>query len=201
MTESSEPIIAGLLLAAGSSSRLGRPKQLVEFGGKTLIRRAAEALFDAGCSPVVVVLGTEIELSKVELEGLNVEVAINEAWETGMGSSIAVGMRSIRSPGLVPDAVLISLCDQPFVTSEKLLPFLDVFRESRPDLIAAFYNEVAGVPALFSAKLYPDLAELEGEKGAREIIRSFPNAMTIPLPEAATDIDTQPDLHRLELAD
>ena len=197
MTENSEPQIAGLLLAAGGSSRLGRPKQLVEFEGKALVRRAAEALIDAGCSPVIVVLGAEAERSRQELEGLEVEVVINEDWGSGMGSSIARGMRSVLAAVSVPDAVLISLCDQPFVTSEKLHPFLDAFRESRPDLIAAFNNDVAGVPALFSANLYPDLTTLKGEKGAREIIRNSPNAVTIPLPEAAIDVDTSADLSGL----
>lgn len=194
MTENSDPKIAGLLLAAGGSSRLGHPKQLVEFKGKTLVRRAAESLIDAGCSQVIVVLGAEIERSQNELTGLDVEIVVNDAWELGMGSSITCGMKAIVESGSVPDAVLISLCDQPFVTSEKLRPFLDAFRESRPHLIAALYNDVAAVPALFSADLYPDLTALSGEKGAREIIRNFPNAVTIPLPVAAIDIDVPADL-------
>jgi molybdenum cofactor cytidylyltransferase len=111
-----------------------------------------------------------------------------------MGSSIAFGMRSIHMIDKIPDAVLISLCDQPFVTSEGLRAFLETFRESRSDVIAAFYDNVAGVPALFSSSLFPELTALEGEKGAREIIRNFPDAMTIPLPEAGIDVDTAADL-------
>ena len=194
MTESSELKIAGLLLAAGGSSRLGRPKQLVEWKGKTLIRRAAEALIEAGCSPVVVVLGAEVESLLEEFKGLDVEVVINDSWDSGMGSSIAFGMRSIISTDLQPDAVLISLCDQPLVTAEKLRPFIETLVLSHADVIAAHYNDVAGVPALFSSQYFPDLAALDGEKGAREIIRNSPDAVTIPLPEAAIDVDTPSDI-------
>ncbi|MEQ1762235.1 MAG: nucleotidyltransferase family protein [Pyrinomonadaceae bacterium] len=197
MTESSKAKIAGLLLAAGGSSRLGRPKQLVEWNGKTLIRRAAESLIRAGCSPVIVVLGADVERSQEELVGLDVEPVINDSWESGMGSSIAFGMGSILSIESPPDAVLVSLCDQPFVTTEKLRPFIETFRRSRADVIAASYKDVAGVPALFSAKLYPKLAALKGEKGAQEIIRNSPDVVTIPLPEAAIDVDSQTDLDRL----
>lgn len=194
MTESSEPKIAGLLLAAGESSRLGRPKQLVEWEGTSLIRRAAEALIGAGCSPVFVVLGADVNRSLQELKGLDVEVVINDDWKSGMGSSIAWGIRSIQALLPLPDAILISLCDQPLLTAEVLRAFLETFHRSRSEVIAAFYNDVAGVPALFSSKLFPALAELKGEKGAREIIRDSPDAVTIPLPDAAIDVDTADDL-------
>ncbi len=197
MTENRDAKITGLLLAAGGSSRLGRPKQLVEFKGKTLIRRAAEELIGAGCTPVIAVLGADVERSQEALEDLDVEVTINASWESGMGSSIAWGVRSVLAAESVPDAVLISLCDQPLVTAEKLQPFLEAFRRSRAEVVAARYNDITGVPALFAANLYPDLAALTGEKGAREIIRNSPNALTIPLPDAAIDVDTLSDLHRL----
>ncbi|MGD9629389.1 MAG: NTP transferase domain-containing protein [Pyrinomonadaceae bacterium] len=197
MTESSVPKIAGLLLAAGGSTRLGGPKQLVEFEGKSLIRRAAEALIGAGCSPVVAVLGAEIAGSQRELAGLDIEIIINDSWESGMGTSIACGMRSVLAFEPVADAVLVSLCDQALVTAERLRPFIENFAGSGADVIAAHYNDVAGVPALFSARAFPELAALTGEKGARELIRSTADAITIPLPEAAVDVDTAADLNRL----
>ena len=192
MTENSQPRVAGLLLAAGGSSRLGRPKQLVEWQGKTLIRRAAEALIEAGCSPVVVVLGAEVDGSSHAVEGLGVEIVFNEDWESGMGSSVAVGMLSIMS--VEPDAVLINLCDQPHVTGTKLRILLDTFADIRPPLIAAEYDGITGVPALFSKALFPQLLGLSGDKGARELIRNTPDAMTIALPEAAIDVDRKADL-------
>src|SRR3990170_2001437 len=95
MTESSVPKIGGLLLAAGGSRRLGTPKQLLEFEGKTLLLRAAEALVETSCEPVVVVLGAEIERSKDEIEDLPVSFAINDDWESGMSSSIRVGLEKL----------------------------------------------------------------------------------------------------------
>jgi len=197
MTENREPKVAGLLLAAGGSSRLGRPKQLVEWEGKTLIRRAAEALVGSGCSPVFVVLGAEVDRSLQELAGLDVEMLVNESWQGGMGSSIAFGMSSILTSQPLPDAVLVSLCDQPLITAEKLRPFLDTFRRFGTDVIAAQYDDVTGVPALFSKALFPKLLDLKGDKGAREIIRNSPDAMTIPLPDAGIDVDRNEDLFSL----
>lgn len=194
MTESSELKIAGLLLAAGGSTRLGRPKQLVEFEGETLIRRAAKALIGAGCSSIVVVLGSEIEGSGKALDGIGAEIVLNDAWESGMGSSIACGMRSIISASQDVDAVLISLCDQPLVTADKLQPFIQTFSHLKAGIVAAEYDGVAGVPALFSARCFPQLASLKGEKGAREVIRNSPDTVTIPLPEAAIDVDKEQDL-------
>lgn len=197
MTES-DVKVAGLLLAAGGSSRLGRPKQLVEFEGETLIRQAAEALIEAGCSPVYVILGAEIDRSLHQLDGLDTVVIINDSWSSGMGSSIALGVKSLIESEMRADAILISLCDQPLVTAEKLRTFLDTYRETKAAVVAAEYNGVAGVPALFSARFFVDLAALEGDKGAREIIRNSPDAITIPLPEAAIDVDTNSDRTRLE---
>lgn len=197
MTGRSELRVAGLLLAAGGSSRLGRPKQLVELGGRTLIRRAAESLIDAGCSPVFVVLGAEIDGSRKELEGLSVEVVVNSLWESGMGSSIALGVRRLRETVPSADAVLIALCDQPNVTGEKLQPFIEHFAATRRQVVAAEYDGIAGVPALFSSDLFPGLESLKGDKGAREIIRNSPDAMTIPLPEAGIDVDTLVQLDKL----
>ena len=194
MTESSELKIAGLLLAAGGSTRLGRPKQLVEFEGESLIRRAAGALIGAGCSPIVVVLGNEIEGSVKALVGLGTHIVVNDAWESGMGSSIACGIRSIMSASQDVDALLISLCDQPLVTADKLRPFIETFSHLKAGIVAAEYDGVAGVPALFSARCFPQLACLDGENGAREVIRNSPDAVTIPLPEAAIDVDKEQDL-------
>lgn len=185
--------IAGLLLAAGGSSRLGQPKQLIEFEGKTLIRRAAEALIEAGCSPVVVVLGAEVERSSEQLEGLDVEIIVNDEWKSGMSSSIRCGMKPIGDA----DAVLVTLVDQPFVTGEKLRHLIEAFKSGKPEIVAAEYNGIAGVPAVFAASLFPALTSIEGDKGARGIIRNSSNAITIPLPEATTDIDRTSDLDRL----
>lgn len=176
---------------------MGSPKQLLEFEGKTLIRRAAEALIDAGCEPVVVVLGAEVERSRDELTGIDLIVVENTDWATGMSSSIRVGLQNLIEINAQLDAVLVTLCDQPHITAEKLKPFLNSFRTDRSPVIAAKYGDVIGVPALFSTSMFDRLMHLAGDKGARELIRSSPDAVPIPLPEAAIDIDSLKDLESL----
>lgn len=183
--------IAGLLLAAGSSSRLGRPKQLVEFDGETLIRRAAQALIDSGCEPVIVVLGSEVEASKGALHGLDVRIAENADWQSGMSSSIREGMSRVILENV--DGVLISVCDQPRVTAEHLQKLATRFAETHAAVTAAEYDNILGVPAIFSRELFDDLMQLCGDKGARELIREGA-AVSVPMPEAAFDIDTEADL-------
>lgn len=198
MTGSKELNVGGLLLAAGSSSRLRQPKQLLEFKGKTLLRHAAEALAESICDPVVVVLGAETEKSPHEIEGLSVVPCINENWKSGMSSSIKTGLAKLVEIAPEIDAVLISLCDQPLVTAEMLNCFGKKFAASGANVIAAKYNGVAGVPALFSRELFGDLSRLDGDKGARDLIRNRADLVTIDLPEAAFDIDTPADKDLLD---
>src|SRR5439155_6210098 len=96
MTGNSEAKIGGLLLAAGGSSRLGRPKQLVEFEGKTLIRRATETLAASVCDPMVVVLGAEVDGCIEEIAGLAVDICINRGWHYGISSSIKAGLGMLQ---------------------------------------------------------------------------------------------------------
>jgi molybdenum cofactor cytidylyltransferase len=197
MTGSRDVKIGGILLAAGGSSRMGQPKQLLQFNGKTLLRHAAEAMAASICDPIVVVLGAETAKSAAEIEGLSVFQCFNENWKSGMSSSIKVGIAKLVKIAPEIDAVLISLCDQPFVTAEMLNRFGEKFAASDASVVAAKYNGVAGVPALFSRELFDELSRLEGDKGARELIRSHSDIATVDLPEAAFDIDIPDDASKL----
>ena len=128
MTENSKAKIGGLLLAAGGSSRLGQPKQLLQFEGKTLIRRAAETLVISQCDPIVVVLGAEIEGFNSEIADLRVDICINENWQTGMSSSIISGLGSLLEIEPELDAVVITLCDQPYVNSADIDILITAFQ-------------------------------------------------------------------------
>lgn len=192
-----KPKIGGILLAAGGSRRLGRPKQLIEFQGKTLIRGATEALLDAGCSPIVVVVGHDAETLKQELSDLDVEIVENPEWEKGMSTSIRVGVSHIRDSEV--EGVLVALCDQPLVDGDKLRKFVHEFSNNEC-IVTAEYNGIRGVPALFPRERFDDLANLEGDKGARDLIARFPS-VGIALPEAALDIDTLADVEQLRLRD
>ncbi|MEQ1643194.1 MAG: nucleotidyltransferase family protein [Pyrinomonadaceae bacterium] len=197
MTENSKGKIGGLLLAAGGSSRLGRPKQLVKYQGKTLIRRAAETLVDASCDPIVVVLGAEIDGSTSEIADLPVQIYINQDWETGMSSSIRTGLKELLK--IEPDlaAVIVTLCDQPYILSSILATYITRFDADRTEIIAAQYEEIKGVPALFPRIMFEALLKLVGDKGAGDLIRSSKNVLLIDLAEAVLDIDTLEDLNKL----
>jgi molybdenum cofactor cytidylyltransferase len=198
MTVNIEIKVGGLLLAAGGSTRFGSPKQLAEFEGKTLIRRAAEAACRSGCSIVVAVLGASADESRHQLSDLDLVTVENKDWQSGMSSSIRLGLSKLIELEPQLDAVLITLMDQPEVTAPHLAAFISMFAELRPPLIAAEYSGTTGVPVLFSRVFFNELLQLKGDQGARSIIRARSDVQTISLDEAAIDIDSVSDLETLE---
>lgn len=195
MTENKAPKIGGILLAAGGSTRFGSPKQLAIYQGKTLIRRAAETLVSSGTHPNVAVLGAETEGSTQQLEGLEMNICINKNWHSGMSSSIRSGLKHLLSLEPNLDAVLITLCDQPLITPESLQLLTTHFQTSPTPIIAARYGDTVGVPATFSRELFYELLDLEGDKGARDLIRQNKHTQ-IEIDAASLDVDTQEDAIR-----
>lgn len=195
MTATSEVKIGGLLLAAGGSSRLGRPKQLIEFKGSTLLRRAAETLAATTCETKVVVLGAAVDECLNELGGLDLETYINSDWNEGMSGSIKAGLLRILDIEPATSAIIITLCDQPYMTTDIVESLITKYRRIRPPVVAAEYNNVCGVPALFSREMFDDLLQLAGDKGAQSVIsKAAPKVIRISVPEAAFDIDSPEDL-------
>lgn len=197
MTAENKLSFAAILLAAGGSSRLGRPKQLLTFEGETLLRRMGRTLAATQYSPIVVVLGAEAEEMLEELDGLTVEITINPAWKTGLSSSIKCGIEKVVEIAPDLDGVLIALCDQPLITADMFDSLARTFVETHPSVVAASYDGIGGVPALFSKAVFASLCSLEGDKGARQLIRERSDAVLIDLPAAAVDIDTETDLRRI----
>lgn len=193
---SSQPQIGIVVLAAGASTRLGidaTPKQLLVYKGQTLIRRAAETALASVCSPVVVVLGANAVAVGAELE-LPLIVTRNHEWETGMASSLRAGLEAVLAADGDVDAVVVLLCDQPFVTTELIDTLIERRRETGKTIVATEYNDARGVPALFARELFPELRELSGHEGARQIIRKHPHdTVAVPFAGAAIDIDTRDD--------
>ena len=190
----SEDSCAALILAAGASKRLGHPKQLLRLNGETLLHRAARLATEAGCSPVVVVLGYEAEMLTPDLEGLNVQRVINQNWQQGMGSSLAGGIAAIED---AQDALLM-VCDQVRLTRADLTHLLDLHRRSAASLTVSSYAGRLGVPAVFSRSYFPSLAALSGDRGARDIIeRNRSRAAIYDFPDGAEDVDNAADWQRL----
>ena len=174
--------IAAVILAAGDSTRLGQPKQLIELAGKTLLERAVCAAEAAGCWPVVVVLGAEARqvLSRCSLD--SVAVLVNPWWQEGMASSLRLGVGAVASW----DGVVLMTCDQPAVTAEHLRDLAD-----SGEVTASAYAGRRGVPAYFPRSSFLALEQLTGDSGARDLLKG---AHTIELPGGELDVDTAEDL-------
>lgn len=201
MTARPDAPIGCILLAAGGSKRLGRPKQLLVYQGKTLVRRAAETIRETRYSPAVVVLGSHSAEIEAEIADLPIHPIVNESWEQGLSSSITTGLNYLIQMEPKLSAVLVTLCDQPLISADDLNSFAEKFLTSEANIIAAEYQDTVGVPALFSAELFSDLLKLKGDKGARSLIHGHQSTLlTIPLPTAAIDIDTQAEFDQLNEA-
>jgi len=186
--------VGGVVLAAGSSSRLGRPKQLLLYKDKTLVRRMAEEALAAGLSPVVVVLGARAEDVAGELTGLPVRTVHNPAWEAGMGSSLQVGVRALTDV----DAALVMLCDQVRVDAAHLKALVETFTRTGAAIVASGYGGTRGVPALFARATFPEFEALTPAQGARGVIaHDTSRVVEVALPGGDEDIDTAEDLWRL----
>jgi molybdenum cofactor cytidylyltransferase len=190
--------VAAIILAAGEARRMGQTKQLIPFGKGTLVSHAIDTALAAGFAPVIVVVGAQADLVQASIATKPVEIAYNSAWRSGMGSSIAAGVRQHQQLQAESAAVAILLADQPLVTTNHLLEMKRLLLTSGAPVVAAEYNGTVGVPALFRRTLLSQLAALSGEAGAKGLLRD-PKAVRFDLPEAGTDIDTPADLAAFEV--
>ncbi|MGA8028403.1 MAG: nucleotidyltransferase family protein [Bryobacteraceae bacterium] len=197
-TRSSCLPVAAIVLAAGAAKRMGRLKQLLPYSGRTLVQHAVEQAVEAGFTPIIAVVGSDAEAVRKSIAAQPVEITHNSQWQSGMGSSIAAGVRALRESGADSAAVAILLVDQPLVTSHHLKTMRNLLHKSASPIVAAEYNGTVGVPALFKRELFAKLASLAPEAGARDLLRNSGYDMAaFPLPEAAIDIDTPEDFAAL----
>ena len=188
--------IAGVVLAAGGSRRMGRPKQLLEHEGVSLLRRTALTAVESTLDPLVVVLGSNSGLFVDEIDDLALQIVVNNQWETGLGGSIRTGVDAIAAMEF--DAVVILLSDQPFVTSTVIRRLIEAYRSSNAPIVASRYSNALGVPALFDRTLLSSLAGIPGDRGAKDLMASAGDAVFgVDFPEAALDVDTPEDYERL----
>jgi molybdenum cofactor cytidylyltransferase len=188
------PRVGLILLAAGGSTRMGRPKQDLEWGGEPMLRRAARSAVATGCRPVVVVLGAHLEVTRAAVAGLPIDVAVNPSWQAGMGSSLNVGVGAILAAAPELDGVAVMLADQPLVTSAAVARLVAVFSEGRAGIVAAGYGETRGVPAVLGRAALRDVAALDPAGGAKRLIEGGRHHVAVVgVPEAAIDIDTPAD--------
>jgi len=184
---------AVVLLAAGSSTRLGQPKQLLRFGSETLVEHAARTGIDSGASEVIVVVGSDASDILECLAGLPVKTVYNPDHKQGIGSSIGAGVRAL------PDniaCVVLALVDQPLVTPDHLHNLASLQLETGAPVAASAYNGVLGVPAAFGRVMFSQLTNLPGDTGARHLIKNNAREV-IPFANASVDIDTLEEYERL----
>ncbi|WP_446743103.1 nucleotidyltransferase family protein [Silvibacterium acidisoli] len=181
-----------LVLAAGSSSRLGQPKQLVELDGESLLHRTARFALETDCDPVWIALGHKADEMQKTLLDLPVRTIVNPEWKSGMGSSLAFGVKSIVVEGSAPANLLLLVCDQLEVSADVLRALIRLHRLENRELTASQYGGKLGVPALFSARFYPELQAITGDKGARSILETYRiEAGCLDFPSGEKDLDTQ----------
>lgn len=188
--------IATIVLAAGAATRMGRPKQLLEIGGTSLVRRAAEAALQLDLGPVVLVLGAHGDLIAPEVGDLPLQRVQHSEWHLGMGSSIRAGMEALDLDSAL-EGVLLSLADQPGVDGGVLGRIVTAFRQGEVEAVASGYDGIVGAPALFGPAWYSRLRALDGDYGAGRLLRSdLATVRVVSLSEASLDVDTPDDFDR-----
>ena len=188
-----------VILAAGASTRLGKPKQLLEYRGKTLLAHAINEAVNSNADEVVVILGKNANLFKKEIDEKKVRVTVNSSWEEGMASSLRLGLDTLFYDKPYIDAVIFMVCDQPHISSSILNELIKIQQKTTKQIVTCNYGDSMGPPALFHKKYFEDLVKLSGDTGAREIIqRNMNDVATIPFPAGKIDIDTEQDYDNLK---
>lgn len=174
---------------------MGSPKQLLHYRGESLVRRAVKTAVESMCDRVVVVIGNDAQRVRHELDALPVSAIENHNWRAGMSSSVRAGMEELAKDDL--DAVILMLCDQPFVTAGVLNNLVATHLRTGKPIVASSYEGAQGAPAFFSRELFDQLNSLTSDEGARRIILKYPQSVaTVVFPEGAFDVDTP---HQYEL--
>jgi molybdenum cofactor cytidylyltransferase len=183
-----------VILAAGASTRMGQPKQLLPLAGKPLLVRAVEAALASPAWPVVVVVGANSDAIRATLARWPVLLTENPAWAEGMASSIRAGIATLGQFSRALDGALIALCDQPAFSADTIAQLVAAQRTTGRSIVAAHYAGRHGAPALFLREHFPTLAALTGEEGARTLLNGQPERIAaVDLPALALDLDTPAD--------
>lgn len=195
-----EPIVAAVVLAAGAATRMGQPKQLLDWDGQPLVRQAVTTALEAGLAPVLVVLGSVHTAVAAALEGLPVHPVLNPSYAEGQSTSLRAGVAAL---GHLADAAVVLLGDQPFVTAAIVGRLVQVWRATGRPIVAPVYAGQRGNPVLFARAVFPELLAVAGDQGARAVLAADRSRVElVPFDDARplVDIDTPEDYERLRQA-
>ena len=190
-------MITILLLAAGSSTRMGRSKQLLSVAEEPLLLTSARAALQSVANDVVVVLGANEKQHRLLIEPLPLTIVHHTNWSLGMGSSLKAGLNYILKSEPLVQAVLVMVCDQPLISPGHLTAIIRHYQQNKDAIVASTYAGMAGVPALFDHSLFPLLLSLPDDQGARKIIQQKEELVgTVDFTGGAIDLDTPEDFIR-----
>lgn len=213
-----------VILAAGSSSRLGQPKQLLSYQHKSLLAHTIDAAKNTRDGMVVVILGDKHAAIAEDIATSGVQVVHNTGWQEGMASSIRAGISALLKDNYAPverksalaagegalntahtwitgtdlDGVILTVCDQPFLSSSILNALLDAAETSGKSIVASAYQGTLGTPVFFSKQHFKDLLALKGTEGARMLLTRYETQVaSVPFEKGEIDIDTKEDYQKL----
>jgi molybdenum cofactor cytidylyltransferase len=189
---------AAVILAAGGSVRLGKPKQLIQYRGQSLVRRSIEVARQAECDPIAVVADPNSPEMADELHGVACLLVKNEKPERGIGSSIRAGIQTLVTFEPAINGVVMLVCDQYLVEPDIIEKLIAAHFATRKDIAASHYAGTLGIPAYFASSCFEELLSLPDDQGAKSVIQRNPaRVVSIPFAEGAFDIDTADDLENL----
>jgi molybdenum cofactor cytidylyltransferase len=195
-TPHSHGLVTGIILAAGASSRLGRPKQLLDLAGKPVLQHVIETLRSARVDEIVVVLGHRAdEIAAVVPATRLARVAVNSDYSAGQSTSLRTGLMAASDRS---QAAVILLGDQPGIRMQAVTAVLDAWRGGGVVAVQAAYRGVPGHPVLFDRSVWPELERAEGDEGARGVLAAHPQWRTLVEVggDPPRDIDTEDDYGR-----
>jgi molybdenum cofactor cytidylyltransferase len=186
-----------IILAAGQSSRMGRPKQNLQYKGKSLLQHAVHTAMASECRPIVVVLGAYAANILTGIKNEPIIVIHNPQWAEGMASSIRAGIAELEKQEDI-DSAIIMLCDQPFVDAALINNLIQLKTKSGKGIVACAYQNTLGVPVLFDKSYFAQLLFLKGNEGAKKLLTQYGNDLAaIPFAPGDIDIDTPTDYNKL----
>jgi len=188
--------VAGVLLAAGTSSRMGHNKLLLELDGEPLLRRSARRALAGGVSPLIVVLGHQADKARALLSGLSCHPVVNPSFEEGITSSLHAGLAAVPADAC---ALVVMLADMPYVTGEMVAGMVERYRAATAPLVISDYDGVNAPPMLYDRCLFAELAAMHGGGCGRKVVkRHRAEAEVVHWPAVAlTDLDVPQDYERL----
>lgn len=186
-----------IILAAGASSRMHEPKQLLPYRDKSFL---AHTVTEAQKTllPVIVVLGANASTIKSQTGMMAVEIVVNEKWKNGISSSIIAGLNKALERYKDSQNCIFSVCDQPYITSAVFLELVDQKKKSGKKLVASCYEDTLGTPCLFDKEFFGELLMLRGDLGAKSILQKYPNDVaSVDFQNGKIDVDTRNDYEEL----